>query len=108
MSSTSVVGSGSGQQSSKQHEQEVSLADVVKRLGTIEALVQPMQAVPDQLHALEATVADQGQQEVALILALTSGLVQTVRHWRAYLWGCSFLIKIDHFSLKFLLDNTSG
>jgi hypothetical protein len=108
MSSTSVVGSGSGQQSSKQHEQEVSLADVVKRLGTIEALVQPMQAVPDQLYALEATVADQGQQEVALILALTSGLVQTVHHWRAYLWGCSFLIKTDHFSLKFLLDNTSG
>jgi hypothetical protein len=32
------------------------------------------------------------------------GLVQVVRHWRPYLWGHSFLIKTDHYSLKFLLD----
>jgi hypothetical protein len=32
------------------------------------------------------------------------GLVQAVRHWRPYLWGRPFLIKTDHFSLKFLLD----
>lgn len=32
------------------------------------------------------------------------GLVQAVRHWRPYLWGCSFLVLIDHYSLKFLLD----
>jgi hypothetical protein len=32
------------------------------------------------------------------------GLVHAVHHWRPYLWGRSFLIKIDHFSLKFLLD----
>jgi hypothetical protein len=31
-------------------------------------------------------------------------LVQAVRHWRSYLWGHPFLIKTDHFSLKFLLD----
>jgi hypothetical protein len=32
------------------------------------------------------------------------GLVQAVRHWRAYLWGQSFLVRTDHYSLKFLLD----
>jgi hypothetical protein len=32
------------------------------------------------------------------------GLVQAVRHWRAYLWGRSFLVRTDHYSLKFLLD----
>ncbi|WVZ95669.1 hypothetical protein U9M48_041403 [Paspalum notatum var. saurae] len=32
------------------------------------------------------------------------GLVQAVRHWRLYLWGCTFIVKTDHYSLKFLLD----
>jgi hypothetical protein len=32
------------------------------------------------------------------------GLVQAVRHWRPYLWGCAFLARIDHYSLKFLLE----
>ena len=32
------------------------------------------------------------------------GLVQAVRHWRPYLWGCHFLVRTDHYSLKFLLD----
>jgi hypothetical protein len=32
------------------------------------------------------------------------GLVQAVRHWRPYLWGQSFRVRIDHYSLKFLLD----
>jgi hypothetical protein len=32
------------------------------------------------------------------------GLVQAVRHWRPYLWGQSFIICTDHYSLKFLLD----
>jgi hypothetical protein len=31
-------------------------------------------------------------------------LVQVVRHWRGYLWGHSFLVRTDHYSLKFLLD----
>jgi hypothetical protein len=32
------------------------------------------------------------------------GLVQPVRHWRLYLWGRRFLVRTDHYSLKFLLD----
>lgn len=32
------------------------------------------------------------------------GLVHVVRHWRPYLWGCRFLIKTDHYNLKYLLD----
>jgi hypothetical protein len=32
------------------------------------------------------------------------GLVQAVRHWRPYLWGRHFIVKTDHFSLKYLLD----
>ena len=32
------------------------------------------------------------------------GLVHAVRHWRPYLWGRRFLVKTDHYSLKYLLD----
>jgi len=32
------------------------------------------------------------------------GLVLAVRHWRPYLWGREFVVKTDHRSLKFLLD----
>jgi hypothetical protein len=32
------------------------------------------------------------------------GLVQAVRHWRPYLWGRRFLVRLDHYNLKFLLD----
>jgi hypothetical protein len=32
------------------------------------------------------------------------GLVQAVRHWRSYLWGRHFLIRTDHYILKYLLD----
>jgi hypothetical protein len=32
------------------------------------------------------------------------GFVQAVRHWRPYLWGHQFIVKTDHFSLKYLLD----
>jgi hypothetical protein len=32
------------------------------------------------------------------------GLVHIERHWRPYLWGRLFLIKADHYSLNFLLD----
>jgi hypothetical protein len=32
------------------------------------------------------------------------GLVKVVRHWRPYLWGRSFLIRTDHFALKYILD----
>jgi hypothetical protein len=27
-----------------------------------------------------------------------------VRHWHPYLWGSTFLIRTDHFGLKYLLD----
>jgi hypothetical protein len=32
------------------------------------------------------------------------GLVQTVRHWRPYLWGCRFIVRTNHYALKFMLD----
>ncbi|XP_019158364.1 PREDICTED: uncharacterized protein LOC109155092 [Ipomoea nil] len=32
------------------------------------------------------------------------GLSQAVRHWRHYLWGREFVIKTDHYSLKYLLQ----
>jgi hypothetical protein len=32
------------------------------------------------------------------------GLIHDVRHWHPYIWGRSFLIKINHYSLMFLLD----
>jgi hypothetical protein len=32
------------------------------------------------------------------------GVVQAVWHWRPYLWGRHFVIRTDHFSLKYLLD----
>ena len=32
------------------------------------------------------------------------GLVHAMRHWRPYLWGRAFVVKTDHYSLKFLLD----
>lgn len=31
-------------------------------------------------------------------------LVQAVRHWRPYVWGHAFIMRTDHFSLKYLLD----
>jgi transposase InsO family protein len=32
------------------------------------------------------------------------GLVQAVRHWRPYLWGRKFIVRTDHYALKFMLD----
>ena len=32
------------------------------------------------------------------------GLAKAVTHWRPYLWGRQFVIKTDHFSLKYLLE----
>jgi hypothetical protein len=31
-------------------------------------------------------------------------LVQAVQHWRSYLWGRRFTVKMNHYSLKYLLD----
>jgi hypothetical protein len=30
--------------------------------------------------------------------------VKAVRHWRPYIWGRQFLVRTDHYSLKYLLD----
>jgi hypothetical protein len=32
------------------------------------------------------------------------GLVKVVRHWRPFMWGNRFVIRTDHYSLNFLLD----
>jgi hypothetical protein len=32
------------------------------------------------------------------------GLVKAVRHWRPYLWTWPFVVRTDHYSLKYLLD----
>lgn len=32
------------------------------------------------------------------------GLVKAIHHWRPYLWGSSFRVRTDHYSLKFLLN----
>lgn len=32
------------------------------------------------------------------------GLVKAVRNWQPYLWGRPFTVRIDHYNLKFLLD----
>jgi hypothetical protein len=32
------------------------------------------------------------------------GLVQAVRHWHPYLWGRKFVVRTNHFSLKYMLD----
>jgi hypothetical protein len=32
------------------------------------------------------------------------GQVHAVRHWRSYLWGRPYIVRTDHYSLKFLLD----
>ncbi|KAG8083338.1 hypothetical protein GUJ93_ZPchr0015g6942 [Zizania palustris] len=34
------------------------------------------------------------------------GLVKAVHNWRPYLWGRAFLVKTDHYSLKFILDQS--
>jgi len=31
-------------------------------------------------------------------------LVQAVRHWRPYLWGRQFIVRTDHYALKFMRD----
>jgi len=32
------------------------------------------------------------------------GLVKAVKNWRPYLWGRAFTVRMDHYSLKFILD----
>ena len=32
------------------------------------------------------------------------GLAKAVVHWRPYLWGNHFIVRTNHYSLKYLLD----
>jgi hypothetical protein len=32
------------------------------------------------------------------------GLIRVVRHWCPYLWACQFVVRTNHFALKYLLD----
>lgn len=32
------------------------------------------------------------------------GLVKAIRHWRPYLWARAFIVRTNHYSLKFILD----
>jgi hypothetical protein len=32
------------------------------------------------------------------------GLIKAIHHWRTYLWPREFIVRTDHFSLKYLLD----
>lgn len=50
------------------------------------------QAIPDRHYHIPA-------YEKELI-----GLVKAIKHWRSYVWGQKFLVRIDHYSLKFLLE----
>ncbi|XP_043807599.1 uncharacterized protein LOC110608432 isoform X2 [Manihot esculenta] len=35
------------------------------------------------------------------------GLVKAIKHWQSYLWGKKFLVRTDHYTLKFLLEQRS-
>jgi hypothetical protein len=59
MSSSSVIGSGSGKGTND--EPEVTLKDVVVHLTAIESIVRPLQPLRDQVPELVATVTEQGQ-----------------------------------------------
>lgn len=63
MSNPPPVTSGSGD--------AVTTADLAKRMATIEELLRPLQLITDKFHSLEKTVADQGNQQAALNLALS-------------------------------------
>jgi hypothetical protein len=68
MSAHSAVGSGSGKDG---EEPELTMRDVVRHLAAMEAVLRPLQPLRDQVPQLAATLAEQGQQQIALQLALT-------------------------------------
>jgi hypothetical protein len=70
--SKSMAGSGT--------DKEVTLKDVITRLAAIEDIVRPLQPLHDQVTTLQATVADQQQQQAAFNIALTR--IETTVHDR--------------------------
>ncbi|KAL8113758.1 hypothetical protein AgCh_020885 [Apium graveolens] len=60
----------------------------------------PVLALPnfEKDFSVECDASDYGMG--AELIALS----QAIRHWRPYLWGRKFIIRTDHFSLKYLLD----
>jgi hypothetical protein len=64
----SAFGSGLGKDG--EEEPKVTLRDVVRRLAAMEAVLRPWRPW-DQVPQLAATLAEQGQQQIALQLALT-------------------------------------
>jgi hypothetical protein len=66
MSASFAVGSGTGKAN-----EEVTLVDIVRRFSAIEEIIRPMQLVSYAVATLEGTVRNQGQQQVALNIALT-------------------------------------
>ena len=57
----------------------------------------------DRLHFFSRPIAPRHAKLAAYERELI-GLVQAVKHWRPYLWGREFVVRTDHHSLKFLLD----
>jgi hypothetical protein len=62
-----------------------------------------IQAAAHQIAFFSRQIAPQHTKLAAYERELI-GSVQAVRHWRAYLWGTTFMVKMDHYSLKFLLN----
>jgi len=57
----------------------------------------------DRLHFFSRPIAPR-HAKLAVYERELIGLVQAVKHWRPYLWGREFVVRTDHHSLKFLLD----
>lgn len=49
----------------------MTITNLAKWFATMEELLRPLQPLADGFDSLEKTVADQGQQQAALILVLT-------------------------------------
>jgi hypothetical protein len=69
MSVHSAVGSDSRKDGDD--EPEVTMCDIVHRLVAMEVLLRPLHPLWDQVPQLTMTLAEQGQQQIALQVALT-------------------------------------
>jgi hypothetical protein len=66
MRAASAAAPGTGNE-----DEQVTLIDIVQRLKAIEDIVHLMQLVPEAVATLEGTMRDMGQQQAALVIALT-------------------------------------